>query len=290
MSDNVKLHEAFTLSISFILLFFLVPNLLQIAKDTFLFMDEHEGTAQVLVALTTAFFAYWIPHRYRKNEEQIAREARLFRYNEAVVYFAVLVEDAIHAAEKVVEADEHERIVLEKMEKRIHPNSNGEKINFLQILPFMSTNIENNISKIVDPGKHFEIIQILYRIDKQIKQHNLIAEERRTLLSELNKDMLDPIKEYSFNKRYVEIHHLTQDLLMCIEVIIDHGLFVLQEFNIISEGEREKTRQMGIKSIPVCKISNNPFHEQTRLLLRGLIDQIPQFNPRLLHLPETARF
>lgn len=290
MNFEVKFHEFVTILLSLVVSFQSFPEVSEWIISILKVVDVHNGMAQVLVAASTAFFAWWIPSRYRLNELRGAALEGLYSFNEAVIYHGALLEGAVASAERVLEAYYSENKVHNNLRLGLRPDVGGVPFKLIYVLPLMLPDVENIITKIKNPGKVHDLVMAYMRIKQHMEQFDLISAERGEKLKHLNQDISNGVSPEQFKKDFREIFNLTKGLALSIEAIIDHALFGLEKINLLSQEEKKYFIKISRETITVCTLEQNSIHDSLRLELRSIIDGVEEFNPRFLYLaPQTER-
>ncbi|MEK7800965.1 MAG: hypothetical protein AAB276_00795 [Pseudomonadota bacterium] len=260
MNEEIKFHEVLTLSFSLILLLFLFPSIISS-------INAHNGAAQVLMSAVTLFFAYWIPHSYRKNDELRTKQIEIYNYTEAIVRSGLLLEDLMAISDVIIK-------IYNKEKQQIEDVVNA-KIKAPSLSPTQEIYIDNFeliLSK-CEAGRNIDISIALLRVVRGLRMYNELVVKRNERISKSL--VLCPIEEGLINCR--NINYLTLGLIHYVEVSFNNALFAQSLFRKFAEAENLK---LSAFSLGIKVIDENILYGKRRVELENILKSFEEFYPR----------
>lgn len=245
--------------------------------------------SQILIAIVAAYSGYYFQKRFKKSDEIASQKAGIYRFNEAVTYIGVFLENITTTLEQLVlksltnEEREYNRlsVMMENMQRGL---ATGMQHSFISIPAIEIARPEQLISGIPNNGKYIELNLAFHRMRNGMSQFAAISEERNLLIKQFISNFSQPMdREEIIYLRFGEILDRTQKLLLSGEIILDAAMFIAQHLEEIAKNIREDFKILSKEKIVVAGIGTNELHEQLRKDIRKLLDGHPKFQNRHLH-------
>ncbi len=238
-----------------------------------------------------AYSGYFFQKLFKRTEENQIKKENAYRFNEALGYTSILLENLTAHVELILKSIENENISLRCISNIIDRLKNGEEFEpelprqtIYSIHPLNIVTEENIISKIHTSGKYIEFVQAFYRMRNDMSQSITICDERNFLIKKVF-DEEESLKKLGWIYQiHRTIYDRTLKLLIASDAIMDALFFIIKELETVGKDIKSNLNTLNIKDVQVKLFEPNLFHNEIKLKIETMINQNSEYKDRFRHI------